>query len=44
MRRPPTRLPKAGDGRVELTWGAVTDATRYVILWDNNAGRRHLRQ
>ena len=24
--------------RVELTWGAVTDATRYVILWDNNPG------
>jgi len=26
------------DGRVQLTWGAVTDATRYVILWDNNVG------
>ena len=24
---------EAGDGFVELTWGAVTDATRYVILW-----------
>jgi hypothetical protein len=23
------------DGRVELTWQAVTDATRYVILWGN---------
>lgn len=22
------------DGAVVLTWGAVTDATRYVILWD----------
>jgi hypothetical protein len=29
---------EAGDGRVELRWGAVTDATRYVILWDNNPG------
>ena len=29
---------KAGDGQVELSWGAVTDATRYVILWDNTAG------
>ena len=35
-RRRPIRPPKAGDGQVELTWGAVTDATRYVILWDNN--------
>jgi hypothetical protein len=24
------------NGAVELTWGAVTDATRYVILWDDN--------
>jgi len=24
------------DGAVVLTWGAVTDATRYVILWDTN--------
>ena len=30
---------EGGDARVELTWGAVTDATRYVILWDNNPGR-----
>ena len=29
---------EGGDTRVELTWGAVTDATRYVILWDNNPG------
>ena len=29
---------EAGEGRVELTWGAVTDATRYVVLWDNNVG------
>jgi hypothetical protein len=26
------------EGQVELDWGAVTDATRYVIRWDNNAG------
>ena len=38
----PIRAPKAGDARVELTWGAVTDATRYVILWDNNPGRGDL--
>jgi hypothetical protein len=25
------------DGKVELSWGAVTDADRYVILWDDNA-------
>jgi hypothetical protein len=24
------------DGFVELSWGAVTDADRYVILWDDN--------
>jgi len=24
------------DARVELTWSAVTDASRYVILWDDN--------
>ena len=27
---------EAADGRVELSWDAVTDATRYVVLWDNN--------
>jgi hypothetical protein len=27
---------EARDGRVDLSWGAVTDASRYVILWDNN--------
>jgi hypothetical protein len=26
------------DGRVELTWGAVADADRYVVLWDNVQG------
>ncbi len=30
----PTAL--GANARVELTWSAVTDATRYVILWDNN--------
>jgi hypothetical protein len=24
------------NGKVELSWGAVTDVTRYSILWDNN--------
>jgi len=28
----------AAESRVELSWNAVTDATRYVILWDNNPG------
>jgi hypothetical protein len=27
---------EGADGQVELTWGAVTDATSYVILWDDN--------
>ena len=35
---------EAGDGEVELNWGAVTDATRYVILWGNDPDARHLRQ
>lgn len=35
---PPNPVAEAGDARVELTWQAVTDATRYVILWDDNAG------
>lgn len=26
---------EGADGQVELSWGAVTDATRYVIFWDN---------
>lgn len=26
------------EGSVELRWGAVTDATGYVILWDSNEG------
>jgi hypothetical protein len=26
------------DGQVELSWDAVTDATRYVILWDTGQG------
>ena len=29
---------EGGDGEVELTWRAVTDATRYVILWDSSPG------
>ena len=35
---PANPAAEPGDTRVELTWGAVTDATRYVILWDNNPG------
>src|SRR5688572_30672097 len=27
---------EAGDHQVVLTWGEVTDATRYVILWGND--------
>lgn len=42
---PPHAAPRdptaeGGDGKVELTWGAVTDATRYVILWDDNQTTR----
>ena len=33
--RPARRRPQHP---VALTWGAVTDATRYAILWDNNPG------
>jgi hypothetical protein len=29
---------EAGNTQVELSWGAVTDASRYVILWDSNDG------
>ena len=35
---PANPVAEGGDGQVELSWGAVTDATRYVILWDNNPG------
>jgi hypothetical protein len=28
---------EGSDGQVELRWGAVTDATRYVIRWDENS-------
>ncbi len=31
---PANPAAEAGDGAVVLAWGAVTDATRYVILWD----------
>jgi len=29
---------EAGDGEVALSWGAVTDATKYVILWTDTPG------
>lgn len=29
---------EGGNGQVELSWNAVTDADRYVILWDKNPG------
>jgi hypothetical protein len=35
---PANPVAEGEDGRVELAWDAVTDATRYVILWDNNPG------
>jgi hypothetical protein len=35
---PANPTAEAGDGFVELTWDEVTDATRYAILWDDNAG------
>ncbi len=33
---PANPTAEGADGRVELTWFPVTDATSYVILWDNN--------
>ncbi|MDP9199172.1 MAG: fibronectin type III domain-containing protein, partial [Pseudomonadota bacterium] len=30
---PANPVAEGGDGEVELRWGAVTDAARYVILW-----------
>jgi hypothetical protein len=33
---PANPTAEGADRQVELTWGAVTDATRYVILWDDN--------
>jgi len=33
---PANPTAEGADRRVELTWDAVTDATRYVILWDDN--------
>ena len=35
---PPNPVARGVDGKVELAWGVVTDADRYVILWDNNPG------
>jgi hypothetical protein len=34
---PPNPSAEGEDGAVVLTWGEVTDATRYAILWDTNA-------
>lgn len=34
---PANPAAEAEDSAVVLTWGAVTDATRYVILWDTAA-------
>ncbi len=31
---PSDPVAEGADGQVELTWGAVTDATRYVVLWE----------
>ncbi|MGH8130492.1 MAG: hypothetical protein ACRES3_06530, partial [Steroidobacteraceae bacterium] len=32
---PSNPVAEAADGQVTLFWGAVTDATHYVILWDD---------
>jgi FG-GAP-like repeat len=33
---PADPVAEAADGQVELSWGEVTDATQYVILWEND--------
>jgi len=33
---PSNPAAEGGDGQVELSWGAVTDAARYVIIWDDS--------
>jgi hypothetical protein len=33
---PANPVAEGRNGRVELSWNAVTDATRYVILWGND--------
>jgi len=35
---PANPAAEAADGQIDLSWDEVTDATRYVILWDNNTG------
>jgi VCBS repeat protein/fibronectin type III domain protein len=35
---PANPVAEASDGQVALSWDAVTDATRYAILWDDNDG------
>ncbi len=35
---PSNPVAEAEEGVVNLSWGEVTDAKRYVILWDNNDG------
>ncbi len=35
---PANPTAEGADGQVDLSWRAVTDATRYVILWDDVAG------
>ncbi|MGH8249130.1 MAG: FG-GAP-like repeat-containing protein [Steroidobacteraceae bacterium] len=32
---PPNPAAEGRDGQIELSWGAVEDATRYVILWSD---------
>jgi hypothetical protein len=33
---PSNPVARGEEGQIRLSWGAVTDASRYVILWDNN--------
>src|SRR5688572_12910489 len=35
---PANPVAEAAEGRVELSWDAVTDASRYAIFWTNVAG------
>ena len=35
---PSNPVAEAEDGEVNLSWGEVADAKRYVILWDDNDG------
>jgi len=36
---PPHPVAEPGDTQVELSWGVVTGAKRYIVLWDDNPGK-----